>query len=144
LADEVEWVFFGMCPPGLLSLVSELHTGVAIEQYPAKLAGLDLDLALAPLEHNRFNECKSNLRLLEYGACGFPVVASDIRCYREDGLPVTLVRNRFKDWVDAIRSHVHDLDASRQAGLQLQAAVTRDWMLQGDALQQWRQAWSQP
>ncbi|MFN3737491.1 rhamnan synthesis F family protein [Hydrogenophaga sp.] len=144
LADEVEWVFFGMCPPGLLSLVSELHTGVAIEQYPAKLAALDLDLALAPLEHNRFNECKSNLRLLEYGACGFPVVASDIRCYREDGLPVTLVRNRFKDWVDAIRSHVHDLDASRQAGLQLQAAVTRDWMLQGDALQQWRQAWSQP
>ncbi|MDF5919627.1 hypothetical protein P4133_08705 [Pseudomonas aeruginosa] len=35
-----------------------------IERYPAYLASLDLDLALAPPEQNRFSRCKSNLRLL--------------------------------------------------------------------------------
>ena len=38
LADEVEWVFFGMCPEALKPYVHEFHEGVPIEQYPAKLA----------------------------------------------------------------------------------------------------------
>src|SRR5690606_28289037 len=69
LADEVDWVFFGMCPDRLRPHVAEFHPGVDIAQYPRALALLRLDLAIAPLEQNRFNECKSNLRLLEYGAC---------------------------------------------------------------------------
>ncbi|MGH8147082.1 MAG: glycosyltransferase, partial [Rhodanobacteraceae bacterium] len=140
LADEVEWVFFGMCPDKLRPYVHEFHEGTPIGQYSAKLAALDLDLALAPVEDNVFNACKSNLRLLEYGACGFPVVCSDIVCYRGD-LPVTRVRNRFKDWVDAIRTHLADLDATAKAGDALREAVRRDWMLTGDSLIAWRDAW---
>lgn len=140
LADEVDWVFFGMCPDKLRPYVKELHSGIAISQYPAALAALDLDLALAPLEDNVFNACKSNLRLLEYGACGFPVVCSDIVCYRGD-LPVTRVRNRFKEWVDAIRMHLADLDATAKMGDALREAVRRDWMLTGDNLKEWRDAW---
>lgn len=104
LADRVDWVFFGMQPKGLESFIAEYHPGVAIEDYPGRLATLDLDLALAPLENNLFNECKSNLRLLEYGICGYPVIATDIEPYR-CGLPVTLVKNRFKDWVAAIEEN---------------------------------------
>lgn len=88
LAGEVEWVFFGMCPAAIRPYVHEVHAGVEIDSYPAALARLDLDLAVAPVEQNLFNECKSNLRLLEYGACGFPVVCSDLECYKGD-LPVT-------------------------------------------------------
>lgn len=144
LASEVEWVFFGMCPAEVVALVHEVHAGVPIEDYPSKLASLDLDLALAPLEINLFNECKSNLRLLEYGACGYPVVCTDIRCYREDGLPVTRVKNRFKEWVDAIRMHIHDLDATARAGDALRAAVRERWMLEGPALDAWLGAWTAP
>lgn len=140
LAGEVEWVFFGMCPDKLRPYVHEYHPGVNIELYPAALAKMNLDLAIAPVEENRFNECKSNLRLLEYGACGFPVVCSDLICYRGD-LPVTRVRNRFKDWVDAIRMHLADLDATAKLGDELRAAVHRDWMLEGDNLEAWRKAW---
>ncbi|WP_081798201.1 glycosyltransferase [Pseudomonas sp. RL] len=140
LASEVEWVFFGMCPDKLRPYVHEFHPGIAIEQYPAALARMNLDLALAPVEQNLFNECKSNLRLLEYGACGFPVVCSDLICYQGD-LPVTRVRNRFKDWVDAIRMHLADLDATAKMGDELRAAVHRDWMLEGKNLEQWRNAW---
>ncbi len=141
LAGEVEWVFMGMCPDVIRPFVNEIHAGVDIESYPTALAGLDLDLALAPVEQNLFNECKSNLRLLEYGACGFPVVCSDLVCYRGD-LPVTRVKNRFRDWVDAIRMHINDLDAAAVAGDRLRDAVYRDWMLDGENLQRWRQAWT--
>ncbi|CDZ93858.1 glycosyl transferase family protein [Pseudomonas saudiphocaensis] len=140
LAGEVEWVFFGMCPDKIRPYIHEMHVGVPIDQYPSMLASLDLDLALAPLEQNLFNECKSNLRLLEYGACGFPVICSDLVCYRGD-LPVMRVKNRFRDWVDAIRMHISDLDAAAQAGDRLREAVHRDWMLEGESLERWRKAW---
>ena len=140
LADEVDWVFFGLCPERLRPYVKEFHPGVRIDLYPAALARLNLDLALAPLEDNLFNACKSNLRLLEYGICGVPVVCSDLACYRDD-LPVTRVRNRFRDWVEAIRMHLHDLDATAQAGDALREAVRRDWMLDEQALDTWQQAW---
>ena len=140
LADEVEWVFFGMCPDKLRPYVHEFHPGVPIEEYPHKLASLNLDLALAPLEQNVFNACKSNLRLLEYGACGFPVICTDIVCYQNE-LPVTRVKNRYKDWMTAIRMHLDDMDATAKAGDTLREAVQRDWMLTPDKLLDWRSAW---
>lgn len=140
LKDEVEWVFFGLCPEKLRGYVHEVHAGIHIELYPAALAALDLDLALAPLEQNLFNECKSNLRLLEYGACGYPVICSDLRCY-QGNLPVTRVKNRFRDWVDAIRMHISDLDATAKQGDELKSIVLNDWMLEGASLQLWHSAW---
>lgn len=140
LAGEVDWVFMGMCPDELLPFMAEYHPGVPFDRYPERLASLDLDLALAPLEQNRFNECKSNLRLLEYGACGFPVLCSDIEPYRCD-LPVTLVKNRYKDWLNAIRAHLQDLDAAAAMGAALQTKVRAEWMLEGDNLLAWRNAW---
>ena len=140
LSDEVEWVFFGMCPDMLKPFVHEIVPPVAIGDYPGRLASLNLDLALAPLEDNTFNQCKSNLRLLEYGACGFPVVCSDVRPYQGD-LPVTRVKPRFRDWVDAIRMHTHDLDAAAKAGDALRAAVHRDWMLDEKHARFWLSQW---
>src|SRR5690606_16872331 len=120
--------------------VDEFHPGVPIDKYSAALAALNLDLALAPVEQNLFNECKSNLRILEYGACGFPVIASDVACYRGD-LPVTLVKNRYLDWVNAIRMHVNDLDASHKLADELRTRVSSEYMLEGMNLQRWREAW---
>lgn len=140
LADEVEWVFFGMCPDSLRPFVQEFHAGVAIEQYPAKLASLNLDLALAPLEQNLFNQCKSNLRLLEYGACGYPVICTDIHPYR-GALPVIRVANRKQEWLEAIHSQLMDLGQTAAAGDRLRQTVLKDWMLAGDNLLRWQQAW---
>ncbi|KAF1699817.1 glycosyltransferase [Pseudoxanthomonas suwonensis] len=140
LSDEVEWVFMGMCPEKLRPFIHEFHQGVPITEYPARLAALDLDLAIAPLEDNQFNRCKSNLRLLEFGACGFPVVCSDVAAF-QDGLPVTRVKPRFKDWVDAIRMHVNDLDAAARAGDALREAIHRDWMLDEASAREWLASW---
>ncbi len=126
-AGEVDWVFFGMCPDCLRPYVKEVHEAVSFEQYPQRLADLNLDLAIAPLEHNRFNEAKSNLRLLEYGALGWPVIASDIEPYR--GAPVCLVRNQPRAWVSAIRERAADLEATWKEGDRLRAWVHANWML---------------
>lgn len=141
LAGEVDWVMFGMCPERLLPHVAEFHPGVDIQLYPRALASMQLDLAIAPLEDNRFNNCKSNLRLLEYGACGVPVVCSDVGPYRDPALPVTRVRNRHREWIAAIRDHLADRASSARAGSRLREIVHRDWMLEGANLQEWRDAW---
>jgi glycosyltransferase involved in cell wall biosynthesis len=141
LADEVDWVFFGMCPDALRPYVREFHTVVALEAYPAKLASLNLDLALAPLEHHIFNDCKSNLRLLEYGACGYPVICTDTMAYR-GYLPCTRIyTNSTEEWLEAIRSHLADPDASYRQGDALREAVLRDYMLRDDNLQHWVNGW---
>ena len=140
LADQVEWVFMGMCPDNIRPYIHEFHDGAPIETYPQKLATLNLDLAIAPLEDNIFNRCKSNLRLLELGACGVPIVCSDVAAFRCD-LPVTRVKPRFRDWVDAIRMHIHDLDAAAKAGDALRAAIHRDWMLDEKHARFWLSQW---
>jgi glycosyltransferase involved in cell wall biosynthesis len=143
LADEVDWIFFGMCPKKLRPYIKEFHSGVPIHMYPQKLASLDLDLALAPLENNQFNDCKSNLRLLEYGACGYPVICSNTRAFVECKLPVQIVKNKFKDWTSAIRSHINDIEASRLRGMELASQVRAEWILEDTSLDQWKAMWAQ-
>jgi len=77
-AAEVDWVFMGMSIDAIKPHLKEFHSFVSIADYPAKMATLNLDIAIAPLQDNLFNRCKSNLRLLEYGAMGWPVVCSDV------------------------------------------------------------------
>jgi glycosyltransferase involved in cell wall biosynthesis len=110
-----------------------------LAEYPLRLAELDLDLALAPLEINRFNECKSNLRLLEYGVLGIPVIATDIEPYR-CGLPVTLIHNRSKSWIQAIRERISQHEELQKEGAALREAVLRDWTLD-KTLPAWVSAW---
>ncbi len=141
LANEVEWVFFGMCPDALRPYVHEYHPAIGLRGYPFKLASLNLDLALAPLEFHIFNDCKSNLRLLEYGACGYPVICTDTEAYR-GFLPCTRVRsNSTEEWLQAIRMHLADPVASYRMGDELREAVHRDFMLRSDNLQHWLWGW---
>lgn len=140
LADEVDWIFLGMCLDDIRPSLAEFHKGVDFERYPEKLAGLDLDLAIAPLAINAFNECKSNLRLLEYGALGIPVIASDITPY-QCGLPVTLLANRADLWTKTIREKLSDREALQNEGERLRTAVFNEYTQQ-QHIDQWMSAWT--
>ncbi|WP_256870340.1 glycosyltransferase [Chromobacterium haemolyticum] len=129
-AAEVDWVFMGMCLPQFRPFVAEVHHSVPFDQYPEAIARLNLDLAVAPLELNAFNEAKSNLRLLEYGALGWPVVCTDIYPYQTNGAPVCRVPNEVAAWVEAIRGRVHDLAAMEREGAQLRAWVDQHYWLE--------------
>lgn len=133
---QVDWVFMGMCPPSIRPHVTEVHPFVSIDVYPKTLANLDLDLAIAPLEDNLFNTCKSNLRLLEYGAMGWPVVCSDVYPFRISNPPVVRVDNDADAWIDAIANMLNS-DALRQAlGREL-----NQWVKTNFALSQHTDAW---
>jgi SAM-dependent methyltransferase/glycosyltransferase involved in cell wall biosynthesis len=141
-ANDVDWVFFGMCREEFRPYLAELHPGVDTPLYPAKLASLNLDLAIAPIAENHFNDCKSNLKLLEYGILGYPVIASDFGPYRrsKDFPGITLVKNRHKDWSTALRDHISNLDECARRGDSLRKHIFRHHILQ-DHVEEWRSAW---
>lgn len=142
MAKDVDWVFLGMCPPKLQPYIKELHLDVNndIALYPQKLASLNLDLALAPAENNQFNMFNSNIKLLEYGACAIPVICSDVPCY-QGNFPVTRVKNRFKDWHDAICMHLSDRQASLRMGKELKILINEHYMLDANIAKEWAGAW---
>jgi glycosyltransferase involved in cell wall biosynthesis len=79
---------------------------------------LDFDIGLAPLAETKFNESKSPLKALEYGALGIPVIASDFGPYAEfvqDGVTGFLVRKE-KEWRDRIRELAADEDLRETMG----------------------------
>jgi GT2 family glycosyltransferase/glycosyltransferase involved in cell wall biosynthesis len=106
--DHIQWVFMGMAPPGVEPESLEIHVGVPFNDYPEFLGRLNLDIALAPLEDLAFNQCKSDLRVLEYAAAGFPVIASNIGTYRH--CPVRTVKNDSDAWLQAIDDLLNDPD----------------------------------
>jgi GT2 family glycosyltransferase/glycosyltransferase involved in cell wall biosynthesis len=117
---QYQWVFFGQRPSALAHDGDiEFHSGVAFADYPAKLAQLHADIALAPLQQSAFNQCKSPLKLLEYGALALPVIASAITPYL--GAPVLFAKNTTQ-WLDALET-LSDANARSQYGQQLS-----DWV----------------
>lgn len=93
---QVRIVCFGQMPPeeyGWLEDRLEYHDVVLewpgesryehMDRYFAELKSLDLDIAIAPLLPTVFNAGKSYLKAMEYGACGYPMVASSFGPYRE-------------------------------------------------------------
>lgn len=140
LHREVNWVFLGLCPEPLRPYVYEFHPGVPIDGYPAKLADLSLDLALAPLVDNAFNRSRTALRVLEYGVLGYPVIASDMPSFRSGGFPVTLVPEDCDAWIEAIRTAIADRMQLAASGDQLRKCIQENWMLDSN-LDVWRNAW---
>jgi glycosyltransferase involved in cell wall biosynthesis len=65
----------------------ERHEWVGLDIYPMKMAALDLDIGLCPLDKIDFNRAKSQLKWSEYSAIKVPTVCSKLEPYEcvEDG-----------------------------------------------------------
>lgn len=104
---DVKVVFFGQelrdagIPPEQL----ENLPWCEFEDYAFKLAEIDADVSIAPLADIPFNLGKSNLRILQMWATGYPVIASTVGPYAEtiehgaDGILATTTQ----DWLDALQ-----------------------------------------
>lgn len=125
---EADWVFFGMCPKEIRPLVAEYHAFGPYPEYPARLAALNLDIAVAPLAQIPFNQGKSNLRLLEYGVLGIPVVCTDIDPYQDS--PACCVANTVEAWTKALRERIYDADAREREGITLRQWVHSGYLLE--------------
>jgi len=93
---QVKLIFFGYPPvlPLQHRITAQFFMGIEpgpgestadfMLRYYREIAAMKLDIALAPLEDNAFNECKSNIKLLEYGINGVPIAASNVGPYATD------------------------------------------------------------
>ncbi|MBL5882906.1 glycosyltransferase [Lelliottia aquatilis] len=133
LSKSVEWVLMGYCPPSLRAHVTEYHPSVTPECYPQKLASLNLDLVLEPFADTAYNRHRSVIRLLEFGACGYPVICSDNISMRNE-YRVTRVKNTNNSWIEAISAYVQDPRARLNAGDALKDQVRQNGMLWRDDL----------
>lgn len=141
-AGEVDWVVLGDCPASLQPFLKEQHPAVAQQQLAEVLAALNLDLALVPMAESLGNACSGDLRVLQHAACGHPVICSRVLGFTGgEVLPLTRVNNATQDWIQAIRMHLEDRDASAALGDALQSTVRAQWLLEGERLDAWQRAW---
>lgn len=89
----------------------EWHEFTDINVYPLKLASLELDLGIIPLENHSFNMSKSALKWTEYSAMKIPSVMSDLEPYNcvRDGIDGMKAHNEeaFVDKIEAMMDDAH-------------------------------------
>lgn len=83
--DEVQWVFFGFCPPKLKDLADakkiEVHGGVPIMNYASRFDSLELQAVVAAIKPMPFNFSKSFIKTMECAALGVPCFATNCLPY---------------------------------------------------------------
>lgn len=88
--------------------------------------------ALAPLRATPFNSCKSNLKVLEAGAKGKPLIVSPVDPYvSEVDSPFLDYARTSRDWRAAIDRMLSDRDYARERGAALAAHVRATYDLKG-------------
>lgn len=88
----------------------------------------NLDIGLAPLETNRFNQSKSWLKPLEYAACGIPCLTSDHAEYTALGVGLS-VPDDHRAWrtaINALLASPTHCDELREEGFLIAGANTYD------------------
>ncbi len=141
LYKEYDFVFLGYIHPEIEKYVAEFHAGSSFFDYPKTLANLNLDIALAPLEDVPFNHAKSHLKVIEYGALGYPVIATKITPYLN--FPIMYPKtNDATGFINAIREMASDVDEMRKMGDNLRNFVHDNWMLEGVHIDNWQKAWT--
>jgi glycosyltransferase involved in cell wall biosynthesis len=89
------------------------------------------DFAIAPLRETSFNMRKSDLKLLDYGALGLPVIASDVSVYRNANAPgIRLVDNDAHSWANALLEQADLAEENSNQGVQLKQWVFGERMLE--------------
>ncbi|MBX3726400.1 MAG: glycosyltransferase [Xanthomonadales bacterium] len=131
---HLDWRFMGLAPEAARRLGKACAPMVEFDAYPAALAAMELDVALVPLAAHPFNDCKSALKLQEFGALGTAVIASDCPAYRD--VPLTRVESRADAWLAALDVLVGDADRRRRDGERL-----REWVLSQGMARHHRRRW---
>ena len=107
--DRIKWIFFGT-PPTFFKQDKNMFL-VPWKQffaYPKTLYKIYADIGIIPLVTNDFNFAKSDIKLLEFSACGIPTVFSSIGEYGPYGKAPLVVKNEVNIWVESIVKLIED------------------------------------
>lgn len=117
---EIE--FFKNIPP----CKKIIHPRVTIDRYPEMVS--NIDIGIAPLENNPFNESKSNLKYLEYSALGIPSICSKVYPYEKTkNFQGILTNNDYKSWKYALELLINDCSARKEIGTKARENVRKNY-----------------
>ena len=134
--EEMKGVFKGLdpfhetCPKCNYQGDTMVWSPETLDNYPQVLASHGWDIALAPVVNTAFNNAKSDLKLKEYAACGFPIVASRVTPYKEaveNGCSALLAEN-FKEWYNNIKSLIDNKEARDEMIKSNKEWIKRYWI----------------
>lgn len=97
--DDVEIVIFGTSVDVFPFKTTNIP-GVKYTEYPRVFTEAGIDISIAPLESNSFNECKSNIKWLESTLAGAAFIGSNVYPYKKSvkhGITGYLAKSK-KDW----------------------------------------------
>ena len=117
--------------------------GESLDNYPIVLASHGWDIALAPVINESFGNCKSDLKLKEYSAIGYPIVASDVVPYREafdNGCDVLLART-FEEWYNYIKELIDNPERRDKMRKHNKGWIAGKWI--GDNIQSYADVYHQ-
>lgn len=127
-ANDFQWVFFGAYPKSLKYLVQsgkiEFHKFVNLMDYPAKLASLNVQAAIAPLANNTFNKAKSNIKWAELCALGIPCVCQNL-CTYEDAI---WKFDTGDEMIDQLKDIVGRAGHYKNIGAKLRKIANTNWL----------------
>lgn len=99
---------------------------LSLENYMDLYDGMSF--AIAPLQFNPFNECKSNLKTLESGCKGLPIICSGMNPYLNDkDKDLVLYANNKQGFEDQISKLKNDNIMRKELGLRLQEHVKNNY-----------------
>jgi len=137
--EKVVFRFFGCITKELLQLKGVEFVSDLIPDYRAfaiYMKSLDVDIALAPLEKNSFNECKSNIKFLEYSICRIPGIYSRITPYANsimDGKTGILCDDGPDNWYRAMVALLENEELRRQIAESAYGEVMEKYTLEANA-----------
>jgi glycosyltransferase involved in cell wall biosynthesis len=111
--DKIDIFLFGINSPKLFTKVS-FYPFIQPHLYLANLQKIGMDIGIVPNRQNLFNDCRSNLKFLEYSAVRAVTIASSTESYKnsiingQNGL--LLKSNSRKSWYNAIRDMIENPD----------------------------------
>lgn len=129
--DNVYMEFIGEVPPP--SLLGHprvrIRRFVPVGEFMSRLSSWGWDITLAPLDDNRFNRSKSNIKMLEAGALGIPILISSVQPYEEFcalGDLNWLKCDTAIQWKNKLSALINDADMRKMYGERIKR-VSQQW-----------------
>jgi len=123
----------------LQKVVYTHHKFVPVQEYPAYLSGMDLDIGLCPLFPSKFNDCKSAIKLFEYALVDTAPVAANQGPYAGMGIVDSMDPEA---WYTRLEQLIQDPDFRNETAANARAYVLDEFTIEKN-IHLWEKAYSE-
>jgi len=127
--QNVKLVFGNMVPGWAMDLPSDRVFYTRLTEFSIfrkLLSWLCVDIGIAPLVNNHFNQCKSHVKYLDYAMAGIAGVYTDIEAYDSVLDNVTGLKAGADEWYTQIMKLVDDRELRQELGRNAKAHVLKE------------------